>query len=445
MSGLAIRQCLELGLHKQRAVNASQLFTDQLRKRIFWSSFILERKTALVLGRPFSVSEDEVDVELPLEIRDDEDDPAKLQAARTNGARDSSTPYSSLSLHRYHILVYRIHTKIRQTVQNLKNINSSDNLEDDIAARFHELDNWKGEFLAALAETANTSNFSSASDVDSETGWSEHELPKPDSTQRTLEKEKIELLLEYHKARRSLLQPLMTEGHDRYSFQEFDIAACATSSGQICQLYRKLNRLSAIPFTLRDLHAVFVAGFTLIYCICLRPSMHTIECASDIGACSAVLHTIAGQWTSAKRYRDAFETMAEVVLERARRDGGFDKARDPTYSQNRPRSNISTSRTVRSATTHNSNLRMPSQRSSERYNTSTSNHTAQNGQPQLSEDINPPTLDHDLDLHQFQTSNYDFSFLDTMIPIDLQSGLDLGDVGGLLLNEGMDWFTSLVS
>jgi hypothetical protein len=55
LSGLAIRQCLELGLHKQRRVDTRNVQLDQHRKRLFWSTYIFERKTALVLGRPFAL------------------------------------------------------------------------------------------------------------------------------------------------------------------------------------------------------------------------------------------------------------------------------------------------------------------------------------------------------------------------------------------------------
>ncbi|KIH93305.1 hypothetical protein SPBR_04482 [Sporothrix brasiliensis 5110] len=41
-------------------------------------------------------------------------------------------------------------------------------------------------------------------------------------------------------------------------------AAVADASGQICQLYRRLHRLAPMSSLLRDLHAIFVAGFILM-------------------------------------------------------------------------------------------------------------------------------------------------------------------------------------
>ncbi len=47
---------------------------------------------------------------------------------------------------------------------------------------------------------------------------------------RSIEVEKTELLLEYQKARRSLLQPLMTENRENYAFDMADYMACADAS-----------------------------------------------------------------------------------------------------------------------------------------------------------------------------------------------------------------------
>lgn len=369
-------------------VGPGDLLADQMRKRLFWSAFILERKTSLVLGRPFSISESEVDAELPLQLNDSRD--ASLEIEAVNGAE--SNPYLSISLHAYHIEVYRIHTKIRQNVQSLRMNSTQETLQGEIRARSKELDAWKQRFLAALATATTTDTFIPA---DTLVEFADDPGVSLNTRMRVIEQEKLELLIEYHKAKRSLLQSLMTEGQGSYTFLTSDFSACAASSGQICQLYRKLNRLSAIPFTLRDLHAVFIAGFTLLYCICLRPSLHNIDCANDIGACSAVLHTIAGQWSSAKRYRDAFETTAEVVLERARQ---VEKSRSRAASQ-------------------------PSTRQETPEDAATNQH---------------------LDDFRYQAPQPETPLLD-VFPNDFQFGVDSDGFEAFLQNEGIDWFTSLVT
>ncbi len=321
LCGLALRQCLELGLHKQRVVAAHQLAQDQKRKRLFWSAFIFERKTALVLGRPFAISDKEIDADLPLEVNDDEEDVNVLDAARQAQHSSDDTPQflSNLSLHRHHIMLYRIHTKIRFTLHGLKSSEQAGRMREKIGLRFQELEEWKDRVLGHYSKSSGYERaFCESRNVSDEDNSSDSEPDRVREIRRSVEIERTELLLEYNKARRSLLQPLMTEGQNHYTFGPSEYAACADASGQICQLYRRLHRLSPVPFTLRDLHAVFVAGFTLIYCICNSPSLYDAHHAGDVGACSTVLYVISEQWSSAKKYRDAFEVVVEKMIERTR-------------------------------------------------------------------------------------------------------------------------------
>lgn len=322
LAGLAIRQCLELGLHKQRLVDRQNVELDQYRKRLFWSAYIFERKTALVLGRPFALSDEEIDLPLPADMKDGnvattQDD------TRQNDPNHTSQYETTLLFHRQHIQLYQIHSEIRLALLRMKKVPLKEDLRTTTSKLLQQLDRWKRQVLTTFREDISeasdntrrlTDPFLEQDNADSESSSSEapqHQF----LVNRPVEMEKNELLLEYHKARRSLLQPLMTENCHSRPFEIADYAACAESSGQICRLYRRLHRLSPIPFSLRDLHAVFLAGFTLLYCIRACPSIYSVERVGDVGACSTVLYVITEQWSSAKKYRDAFETIAEKMLD----------------------------------------------------------------------------------------------------------------------------------
>lgn len=54
-----------MGLHRNlRDSRARQLNEDDLnlRNRVFWSAYILDRAVSLTLGRPFALAEHEIDV-----------------------------------------------------------------------------------------------------------------------------------------------------------------------------------------------------------------------------------------------------------------------------------------------------------------------------------------------------------------------------------------------
>jgi hypothetical protein len=70
LTGMAVRTSVELGLHRNvRDLAETQPHVDQVRKRLFWSALILERKVAITLGRPFSLSDDDIDAQVGSQLQ----------------------------------------------------------------------------------------------------------------------------------------------------------------------------------------------------------------------------------------------------------------------------------------------------------------------------------------------------------------------------------------
>lgn len=300
LCGFAMRLCLELGLHRPKPYQSHQAHLEQQRRKLFWSVYIFERKSALILGRPFAVS----DKDIALSMLDDGSD-----------EENSSSPASSIVLLRNHVLLYQIHSKIRSTLHHLRSEAPSVKIAEKVASCLQRLEVWRSSMLqevgvrvidtASAARPATTRSHSDSSDSADDTS---------EPLLRHASQDRAELLLEYHKARRSLLQPLLTDSGSQYSPTLSDYSACADASSQICQHYRLLHRLSAWPFTLRDLHAVLIAGFTWLHCIAARPALYNARNAGAIGACSTVLYLIAEQWSGARKYRDTFEIVADKLV-----------------------------------------------------------------------------------------------------------------------------------
>lgn len=71
LSGLALRQCIELGFHRNpRRLRARRNSLElEMQKRLFWISYALDRCAAVTLGRPFGISDSDIDLDVsPLEI-----------------------------------------------------------------------------------------------------------------------------------------------------------------------------------------------------------------------------------------------------------------------------------------------------------------------------------------------------------------------------------------
>lgn len=66
LSGLALRQCTELGLHRKMCWSKfdSNPLKVQLRRRIFWCCYNLDRAISVTLGRPQGITDGDINVEV---------------------------------------------------------------------------------------------------------------------------------------------------------------------------------------------------------------------------------------------------------------------------------------------------------------------------------------------------------------------------------------------
>ncbi|OAP64027.1 hypothetical protein AYL99_03254 [Fonsecaea erecta] len=316
LCGLMIRQCIELGLHRQLRKDDNTAHSDEFKRRLFWSIYHLERRIVLVLGRPLTIADDEIDNPLPSEIEDDHfQDAAELPGiSRDHSALDpnsqprrcSAGARTDILFHVHNIRLDQINAKTRLAFSRLAKSGRGIKVEQKIAKRFQELEDWKtAMFGHSVGGDASADLMSSTFRTPVQTPVSRPALP---------EAQRLALLLNYHRARRVFLQTILTE--IQLLNRPFPYASFAKSSGEVCQLNRRLHRIRSVPFTLLDLHSVFVAGFSMIYCAWSDPSLYDAEMAADLGACSTVLYLIAEQWgEGAKKYRDAFELIAGKTAE----------------------------------------------------------------------------------------------------------------------------------
>ena len=70
LAGLALRQCIDLGYHRntKHLTTPKDLLQVELRKRVFWCAYVIETQAAVMLGRPLGIPYQEVDVEVRFEI-----------------------------------------------------------------------------------------------------------------------------------------------------------------------------------------------------------------------------------------------------------------------------------------------------------------------------------------------------------------------------------------
>jgi hypothetical protein len=70
--GSSLRLCVDLGLHNEPSLdNLTNAFTVDMRRRLFWCCYSLDRQICVYLGRPFGIPEESIKVSLP-SILDDQ-------------------------------------------------------------------------------------------------------------------------------------------------------------------------------------------------------------------------------------------------------------------------------------------------------------------------------------------------------------------------------------
>jgi hypothetical protein len=143
--GLAMRACINLGMHRKSIAKGCSLFENEMRKRIFWTCYCLDRQISIILGRPFAISDRDIDAELPLEVNESVQDTATLSAAPATPrtVRPDQVPVDSTSLSCFiHICrLRRIESHIHQSVYRVDQPSGVPEIE--VEAFIRQLEEWK--------------------------------------------------------------------------------------------------------------------------------------------------------------------------------------------------------------------------------------------------------------------------------------------------------------
>lgn len=272
--GLAIRTSVVLGLHRKSyqkrigSVTNEYRYLEDLKSRIFWSAYGIERINGLVLGRPFSISDIDIDAPFPLETE------------------ETKVACHVVKLRRIQSNIY---TFIYKPVQLFETAEDAESTRLEILL---ELNIWMDTFpyKENAASTFETNN------------WS---------------------LISYHNSILLLLRPVILEisklkDKSPKRFLEW-FKVFTESASAVCINYKNMHLKKRLSYTLLALHCCFVSGISFLYCIWLDCSLHVLKWKRQslvyetIGACQTILYVFAERWESTSRFRDSFETLSNIV------------------------------------------------------------------------------------------------------------------------------------
>ncbi|KAL2808814.1 fungal-specific transcription factor domain-containing protein [Aspergillus granulosus] len=289
MIGLAMRTAIDLGLHrKANEINLDPI-TAQMRRRLFWTVYYLERVVSMSLGRPFSIADRHIDLPLPIDVDDDVRDPALLPPpsppapsssppSNSNSETASSNNHriTTLTFSRYLIKLRRIDSRIQHKIYRADRPLHS--LRSKMNALFLELEEWKASALQRFTGP---------------------DLDYP--------------MLHYNRALRLLIQPFLPS----LPLTDPYFHICLRAAGDICQTHKRLHQTLEYGHSFLAVQTVFMAGITLLYALWTHSDrVWSVRISNDIRACSTVLFVMGERATWVKKYRDAFELLVNAAMEK---------------------------------------------------------------------------------------------------------------------------------
>lgn len=278
--GMAVRLCIELGLHRSRHGRPS--IRNELNKRRFWTAYFLERDICIAIGRPPSISDHDIDVDLPFDIDEDSESDDVLRRDYAQRAQALAIPATSLTPFIHRTRLKRIESEIQHTVYRVDQVcEVSDAM---ITAYLGRLEQWRSEIPSS---------------------------PHSQLQEGTQPYDGLEFFtIHYHRCVRFLLYPRLTAASPNMHY----LRLCADACAGVISDYRRLHQIFPVGFSALSIQSVFLAGLTWIYCAWLAPTGF-FSSDSALSDCQLLLYVIAERYPTAKKYRDIFERLRNAVIE----------------------------------------------------------------------------------------------------------------------------------
>ncbi len=340
LSGAAIRLVTELNLHVDReydsAANAafSQEMID-LRRRLFWTTYCLDRSLAVALARPPGLSDAWIHVQLPSLLSDAE----LLRSDReaSPAARDSNRVDPQKQIFRSHVNLRRIQSEI---LCRLHSVNPRDysldndgiSLSQPAPARpslalvmeigpptpnlewqsrmMTKLTEWKTEYGRIRLPSPAVDRSTTPSSSYSHQGESVSSSATPFVNGEWID-------LTYNLTVSLLFRPSPNNPRpDSNGLQQ-----AFTASGLAMKIYRSMHRSSTINFPWLATHHLFISGLTHLNALekltrigssCPSP---IVEVVFNVQSCASTLEALTSRDDGyGTRIRDTFDAAASAVL-----------------------------------------------------------------------------------------------------------------------------------
>ncbi|RAL12639.1 uncharacterized protein BO97DRAFT_414005 [Aspergillus homomorphus CBS 101889] len=287
--GLGMRICVDLGLHREGQYRSMRQHEAQLRRRLFWSVYLVERYVSWSLGRPFSIAEKDIDVDVPADMNDTINDDRQVnEILRTPSDPIEPAPGSNIRRFISTIRLQRIMSQMHSQIYRV---------DRDVSALIDEVP----PLMTSLEDFEQTQ-------------------PVMDLEDSTF------VRMHWHNCVRMLLQRFLSVVPSENSL----IRKCLYASGQMCQCFKTLRQRASSGYSFLLVNSLFMAGLTMWYvsltqvigmaditslCLFRAPQLWSIAVSDDLRACSLSMFMMAERNTTLRKYRDGLETMMTRAID----------------------------------------------------------------------------------------------------------------------------------
>ncbi|KAF4534013.1 uncharacterized protein LTHEOB_3626 [Lasiodiplodia theobromae] len=278
VAGQAMRFAIDLGLHRMPAKPQLDLFDVEMRKRVFWSAYSLDRNVSLALGRPFAIRDAEINVPLPEPLTDQEISSTEAPSPRPLDPLDMSTFI--------HIIkVRQLQSKIQDTFYTADATYIAEETADFQRTFLRtELDNWVAQAPRYSHPTLVT--FQS-------TEWFQ---------------------IAHSHALLLLYRP--SPGCPEANLASLQI--CADAAITLIGSYSSLYAKNKITYTWIALHSLFMASITMLYTLWVSPEIRKTTskrvAKSNVTSCLALLEVMADHWPLANRCHEIIDRLGKASV-----------------------------------------------------------------------------------------------------------------------------------
>jgi hypothetical protein len=137
-----MKSCVELGLHRKKRSPKLSL-KSEMSKRLFWTCYIYDRELAIVMGRPPSLSDRFIDVELPLDVDENTRDLDVFHRAAKQDKSRPVQPQTTMSCFIHFVRLKRIESDIQHTIYRVDSPDSPENVYEATDGFLQQLQAWR--------------------------------------------------------------------------------------------------------------------------------------------------------------------------------------------------------------------------------------------------------------------------------------------------------------